>query len=134
MDSYNKLQTLLTELNTNGGVSVFNEPLSILADYGDLNLNTASFGYVVGNNNHSQVFEYKTGQVRSLTELACAIYELWATNPTTQAVGLWLDKVSNRVYVDAIEVVDDLAPAMNLGASRGELAIWDISMKREIRL
>ena len=49
-------------------------------------------------------------------------------------VGVWLDKPGGRVYVDKVRHIDTLVEALNLAASLGELAIWDLRGECEIRV
>lgn len=48
-------------------------------------------------------------------------------------VGWWLDEDDGAVYVDLSTVVASEVEAVALGASRGELAVWDLGGAREIR-
>lgn len=128
------LHTILQQLNENGGCTVYNTPLEILADKVPLNINTREYGYCVGDNRCSQIVNLDTDESKATVQLAIAIAELWDKRILCKTVGFWRDSASNRVYVDAVDVVETAAEAMNLGASRGELAVWDISMAREIRL
>lgn len=136
MNAQNNLLTILAEIRTNNGVTAYHTPLALLDDCtSKLKLNTHKTGYAVGDNNHSQTID-KLGEHNNeaLAQLGVAIYDLWESKPSAQCVGFWLDSNTNTLYVDAVDVVENLAEAMNLGASRNELAIWDISMAREIRL
>lgn len=49
---------------------------------------------------------------------------------TRPNIGTWTHE--GVVYVDAVEVVDDLFVALGLAADRGELAIWDVAAGAEI--
>ena len=57
------------------------------------------------------------------------------TITTSSLIGVWRDKADNdKVYVDRVEIYHDLDVAKHIGRSRGELAIWDLACKEEIRL
>lgn len=48
--------------------------------------------------------------------------------------GVWLDHQTGVLHLDVSDHVADLADALSLAASRGELAIWDIANLREVRV
>jgi len=48
--------------------------------------------------------------------------------------GVWVDQEDGKVYFDAVTHMYNLGPAMDLGAVRGEKAIWEIHNSKEIRL
>ena len=48
-------------------------------------------------------------------------------------LGWWIDSETDRAYVDASTVVDDLATAVQLGRERGEIAVWSLGESREYR-
>lgn len=50
------------------------------------------------------------------------------------AFGVWTDSESGQVWYDRVEVVADRRHALELGAARGEIAIWDIAANDEIRV
>lgn len=49
-------------------------------------------------------------------------------------IGVWKDTDDNMVYVDRVEIWEDMGIAMDRAAHRGELAIWDLENSREIRV
>lgn len=52
----------------------------------------------------------------------------------TTIFGLWTDQWTNTQYIDRVVYADDLDYAIELGKSHEELAIWDITNNKEIRL
>ena len=62
------------------------------------------------------------------------VVEYINNNKRVNAVGGWLDTESNKYYFDATVVLDDLADAIELGKSNGQIAIFDLNKKEEIRL
>lgn len=133
-------RTLLQEIITKGGASVWAnfDKLSELEI--DVVLNNISTGYSVGNNNYSSIVtgwnclsdEQKFEQlIASCLDTSIRYETNFGVFP---CLGFWLDENTSRLYVDPIVNVEKLADAMNLGASNGELAIWDIALAREIRL
>lgn len=132
------ISALVTEIDNNGGASVWSTVRDLETQ--PLALNTRTTGYSVGNNRYSNVIT----QWHALTpqqkedQLMIAVLDLSIRYELTvgfyPCIGVWLDTNDNRLYVDPITHVENLAEAMNLGASNGELAIWDISLSREIRL
>ncbi|MCX4561697.1 hypothetical protein OHA02_36670 [Streptomyces phaeochromogenes] len=63
---------------------------------------------------------------------ATAIERLHALYPTANAMGGWVD--GQRLYLDPVEIIDDLAKAEFLGRLRNQIAIYDLSASEEIRL
>ena len=49
-------------------------------------------------------------------------------------VGVWKDSQAGRVYVDRVRHIDTLSEALTLAKDLGELAIWDLRDKVEIRV
>lgn len=47
-------------------------------------------------------------------------------------LGLWYNKKDGKLYLDISEVLQDKEAARKLGASRDQIAIWDIFNKIEI--
>lgn len=52
----------------------------------------------------------------------------------SDVLGWWLDEVTGLVHVDLSTVVHSRGGALALGASRGELAIWDCAAFDEVRV
>lgn len=48
--------------------------------------------------------------------------------------GRWTDETDGKVYWDEVEVFQDVTEALLVAANRGELAIWDLAEKVEIRV
>ncbi len=46
-------------------------------------------------------------------------------------VGFWMDE--GKLYIDRIQIVDDVKRAISLANDNNELAIWDIANQQEIR-
>ncbi|WP_405956925.1 hypothetical protein [Streptomyces phaeochromogenes] len=65
-------------------------------------------------------------------DFAAAIERLHALYPTANAMGGWVD--GQRLYLDPVEIIDDLAKAEFLGRLRNQIAIYDLSASEEIRL
>lgn len=133
-------RSLVQEIDANGGASVW-------TNFDKLNelpitevLNKVSTGYSVGNNNYSSIItdwnclskEQRFEQLIAACLDTSIRYEI--NNSEFPCLGFWLDTNTARVYVDPITHVEVLADAMNLGSANGELAIWDISLGREIKL
>ena len=52
----------------------------------------------------------------------------------TSYVGFWVDQEDGRVHFDAVDWYEWGTLAETVGASRGEIAIWDIRNNCEVRL
>ncbi|WP_327396993.1 hypothetical protein [Streptomyces phaeochromogenes] len=65
-------------------------------------------------------------------DFAAAIERLHALYPTANAMGGWVD--GQRLHLDPVEIIDDLAKAEFLGRLRNQIAIYDLSASEEIRL
>jgi hypothetical protein len=46
-------------------------------------------------------------------------------------VGFWMDE--GKLYIDRIQIVDDVKRAISLANDNNELAIWDIANQQEVR-
>ena len=46
-------------------------------------------------------------------------------------VGFWMDE--GKLYIDRIQIVDDVKRAISLANENNELAIWDIANQQEVR-
>ena len=46
-------------------------------------------------------------------------------------VGFWMDE--GKLYVDRIQIVDNVRRAISMANDNNELAIWDIANQQEIR-
>jgi hypothetical protein len=57
-----------------------------------------------------------------------------AMNDKVRLIGVWTDSETGRVYLDAVEHIESRSDALRIAAERGELAIWDLYAKAEIRL
>lgn len=84
-------------------------------------------GYVVG------------GKAPTLTLSATVIgpasvqmVDAWLFNNKSRFYGSWLD--NGTIYIDAVDIIDSLVQAEELGRSRGELAIYDMAAGEDIRL
>lgn len=51
-----------------------------------------------------------------------------------QFVGCWKDSTTNKLYLDVVAVVQDADEAIRLAQQYGQLAIFDLLNKREIRI
>lgn len=54
--------------------------------------------------------------------------------PDTSYLGWWTDEESGALYVDATTWVPDVDKALRLGEERGEIAIFDISVRSSLYL
>ena len=82
-----------------------------------------AYGYMVGVGTivSANIGRYPTGEeLRSIAGLGL--------------VGVWKDIQGGRVYVDRVQHIDTLVEALNLAASLGEIAIWDLRGECEIRV
>jgi hypothetical protein len=129
-----KINALVYLIENEGGATVYNRPLDIINDTTELQINTKTTGYCVGNNKVSQTIPRYLEEANPVTALLLAIVAIWDKRPSCVSVGFWLDRNTGTLYVDDVRNVETLSNAMNLGATNGELAIWDVSMGREIRL
>lgn len=50
-----------------------------------------------------------------------------------QYFGVWVDKEDGQIFFDAVDHMQTLEDALNIGRERGELAVWDIENSKEIR-
>lgn len=55
-------------------------------------------------------------------------------HPEVNAFGGWYDREGGQYYYDATIIVHDLDQALELGRSNGQLAIFDLTNCKEIRL
>lgn len=55
------------------------------------------------------------------------------SEPAAEYVGAWHD-VDGTIYLDVVDVIDDLDTAVRIGRERGEIAIFDLATLTEIRL
>ena len=62
------------------------------------------------------------------------VIEYAKTHKEVNAFGGWFNTDNGRYYYDATIVVSSLADALELGRSAGQIAIFDLSNCREIRL
>jgi len=51
-----------------------------------------------------------------------------------QFIGIWLDKVNGKVYIDISVWVQDREEAIRKGLAESQIAIWDIENGQEIYL
>lgn len=60
----------------------------------------------------------------------------WVTSleDTQYFYGAWRDAETGRVYYDAVEIYEDLQPALAAAMTREEIAIWDLGNSVEIRV
>lgn len=49
-------------------------------------------------------------------------------------VGVWKDSETGFYYVDLVEHISDRASALQLATERGEIAIWDLRERKEVRV
>jgi hypothetical protein len=74
-------------------------------------------------------FKFKVGA--PLQEIADAVKSI-SKNADCNAVGFWLN--DGTLYVDAVQIIEDEAEAVELGTARNELAIFNIGTMTEIKL
>lgn len=86
-----------------------------------------SEGFCVGRGSEGIVLSNSA----DVAEIATAVETVWNTGA---AVGGWIDKETGLVYVDPVDVIADLSAALSLGKERGEIAIYDLGTRSEIRL
>lgn len=48
--------------------------------------------------------------------------------------GAWRDAATGEVYFDAVDVLTDVAEALLLAHARGEIAVYDLDRRQEVRL
>lgn len=119
MDMVNafRLATVLYDMAIHaedGTVSAHDEPLP-------------KSGYYVGGKVESLVFQ-EAGSV-DRGELAW-----WIGSNPARFYGVWVDSEDGKIYFDAVTHMNTRQHAANLGRTRGEIAIWDISAGEEIRV
>jgi hypothetical protein len=123
------LTAIETAIKETGGCTVYNSIKEILNGTPvDL---TPRHGYCVGDNRCSVTVE-NYHEFCFLSQPLIALRK--NTGGTETAVGFWIDSNTGTLYVDKVTVVSTLADALNEAAARGELAIWDMDLGREIRL
>ena len=49
-------------------------------------------------------------------------------------VGIWSDSVTGETYLDVVQVIADRSVAEILARATGEIAIWDLANKVEVRV
>lgn len=47
-------------------------------------------------------------------------------------LGIWLDKDTDMLQLDAVQIYDDLTVALSIAASRGQKAIYDLALGGDI--
>lgn len=68
------------------------------------------------------------------TEGLARVIEYVANHKNVNAFGGWYDCESDLYYYDATLIVDDLDKALELGRANDQLAIFDLTNCKEIRL
>lgn len=66
--------------------------------------------------------------------IAAWLYEIGVERRAPEYVGWWVDTETGVTHLDSVAHADTLALALVLGASAGELAVWDIAAGAEIRI
>lgn len=94
---------------------------------------TYSTGYVVGGFLPSLVLE---GDIHTRANVYQAEQFVHAAHnePEVGGVGAWTDSDTGKTYVDAVQLVPELAYAMKLADERNEIAIYDLAHDKEIRV
>jgi hypothetical protein len=134
------VELLISEVENNGGASLWANLRALETKSAAVYLNCKQTGYSVGNNKYSNLIQqwYSLTHQQKVDQLLFSILDLSIRHETVTGtypcLGLWLDSSTGTLYVDPITHVEELATAMNLGATNGELAIWDLALAREIRL
>ena len=92
---------------------------------GDLKLPLT--GYYIGGEGAPLVYD-------SVTDVDRGEIGWWLGHSPADYVGVWVDTDDGKVYFDGVTHMYNLGPAMDLGAIRGEKAIWEIHNNKEVRL
>ena len=58
----------------------------------------------------------------------------WIGSNDAEFYGVWVDSETGRIYFDGVSHYYTERASRDIGAGRGEIAIWDIANKAEIRL
>ena len=58
----------------------------------------------------------------------------YCKNNDIACVGGWIDYETNKTYIDAVHIVNDIETAIKLGRINKQIAIYDITNDKEIRL
>lgn len=66
-----------------------------------------------------------------LADYAQANSDIWDREPRAM-LGAWVD--GRTMFLDCSVIVESLDEALRIGKAAGQLAIWDIANKREIRI
>ena len=77
------------------------------------------------------VLEFKFKAGAPIQEIADAVKSI-SNNQDCNSVGFWLN--DGTLYVDAIQIIEDEAKAIELGQARNEIAIFNIGTMTEIKL
>lgn len=113
-----QIEEFVSNLKINGGYTFW------------LDGNERTSGYCVGNNNYSVQVPSKLDYVN----LLYVVYDFLAYSRILQlrgeqvdAIGGWLDKDTNTIYLDIVRHIDNLGDALELAKCNQELAIYDLS-------
>jgi len=87
-------------------------------------------GYVVGINGLGSIIE--PSDPEAIAKWVAST--LASTLEAGRYVGIWEDKGTNLVYLDVVKVLPERVPAESLARKSGEIAIWDLKGKSEIRV
>jgi hypothetical protein len=55
-------------------------------------------------------------------------------DPSTVCLGSWIHRDTNNLWIEPSEVIQDRDEAIRVGTARNQIAIYDLSAKRDIRL
>lgn len=88
-------------------------------------------GYFVGGAGDPLVFD--SAEDASTPDAFRRIRQFVADCPA-RFIGWWKDSQTGKVYIDGTSWGRALGPSMWLAGERGEIAFWDISNAREIRI
>lgn len=62
------------------------------------------------------------------------VAEFVNTTPAADYYGVWTDRETGKVYIDAVDHYREAEYALRIAAERNEIAVWDIANARELRL
>lgn len=110
-------RALINELTTNGGCTLMHDGVH------------ARTGYAVGYGGAEAL-----NPKRSYFEQVLRIVNRARKADAAVAFGAWHDSDSGLDYVEPVQIFDMEHLALNVGRARGELAIYDLTNGKEIRL
>jgi len=91
-------------------------------------------GYMVGGEAPSLVI--RSGETDYYSRVDAWLEINWATLEVSlhNYAGVWTDTETGDIFFDISRNVTDLYMALAIAEARGEIAIWDVASKKEVRV